>query len=100
MMIVDIARKIHAYGNEIVDIGIINMLPQRIRTLLLEKSIIDIYSNIVYIPYISKILGAFVHAFMVKPKPEDLRSSFKDLDEDIQDKIATKGLLSLAPSCV
>jgi hypothetical protein len=79
-------------------IGILRKLSPRVRRILLEKSLLDVWSDIVYFPSISKIIGAFVRTVVVKPPPEKIHEEFEHLSPNFQRILKTKGLLHLAPS--
>lgn len=47
------------------------MSPKMQKTLL-NRSIFDIYRDLVYYPIITKVIGAFVKGAVTKPHPEQL----------------------------
>lgn len=72
------------------------MSPKMQKTLL-NRSIFDIYRDLVYYPIITKVIGAFVKGAVTKPHPEQLPQLFEDLPEGVKKAIFTKGILHLAP---
>lgn len=84
-------------GNVSDNLGIVNCFPPKIRAVLLSKSILDIYCDLVYFPLISLIIKAFAKPLITHPTPDKIFSSFSDLPPHIRDAIATKGILHLAP---
>ena len=64
---------------------------------LLNRSIFDIYRDLIYFPYVTRIIGAFIKGAVSKPPPEELPRLFESLPQNVQDAIHTKGLLHLAP---
>lgn len=70
------------------------------RSVLLERSILDIFRDIVYFPYITKIIGAYLHVAATKPHPDDLETALKELPKEVAEASNRKGLLSLAPSAL
>ncbi len=76
------------------------MLGSRARSLLLERSFLDVFRDLVYFPYVTKILGAYIKIAAAKPNPEQVQEVFKDLPKEIADLSNKKGLLSLAPSFI
>lgn len=52
---------------QFVMLGLLRFLPARIQTILLERSILDIFSDMVYFPIVAKTIGAFIRTIIVKP---------------------------------
>lgn len=75
-------------------------MSQKTRKALTEKSLLDIYRDLIYFPRITKIIGAFLKGAISKPPPEKIHDLFQDLPESVKKTINTKGLLHLAPSKV
>ena len=48
------------------------MLSPRMRTLLLERSLMDIFRDLVYFPYITKVIGTFFRIAIKKPDPTQI----------------------------
>ena len=46
------------------------MFSPKTRKILLERSIMDIYRDLVYFPTITKIIGAFIRGAVTKPDPK------------------------------
>jgi hypothetical protein len=72
----------------------------RLRDILLNRSIFDLYRDQVYYPLTTKILALFIKGAVAKPHPEELEAMFDDLPENVKNTIFTKGLLKLAPSAI
>lgn len=56
-------------GTWFLNLGIVNLLPPKLQNALLHKSIFDIYSDLLYFPFISEIIKAFVSPLFYKPTP-------------------------------
>lgn len=76
------------------------MLGSKARSLLLERSLLDVFRDLVYFPYVTKVLGAYIHIAAAKPSPEQVQEVFKDLPREVSELSNRKGLLSLAPSFI
>lgn len=50
-------------------VGLISLCSPKMRSILLERSILDIFRDIVYFPYITKIIGAYLRVAATKPNP-------------------------------
>lgn len=59
-----------------LSIGIITQLSPGKKQLLTEKSIFDIYRDLIYFPKVAKIVGAFVKGAISKPHPDQLHEAF------------------------
>lgn len=70
------------------------------RAILLERSLLDIFRDLVYFPYITKIIGFFLSIATLKPNPEELPSLMKNLPKEVAEISTRKGLLSLTPARV
>lgn len=70
------------------------------RDALLNRSLFDIYRDLVYFPYATKIIGAFVKGAIQKPPPDQIHELFSELPDSVNDFINTKGILHLAPEKV
>jgi len=81
-------------------LGIISKCSPKLRALLLERSLLDIFRDLVYFPYITKIVGFFLSIAVLKPSPEMLPEMLKDLPKEVSDIANKKGLLSLTPEAV
>ena len=57
--------------------GIIGKLSPRLRAILLERSLLDIFRDIVYFPVIVKIIAKFISIATLKPHPEDVPDLLK-----------------------
>jgi hypothetical protein len=44
-------------------------MSQKTKDFLLKKSILDVFSDLLYFPYISEIIKAFISAIIQKPEP-------------------------------
>lgn len=42
---------------------------ERARTVLLERSILDIFRDLVYFPYVTRVIGAYLRIAATKPHP-------------------------------
>lgn len=73
---------------------------ERARTVLLERSILDIFRDLVYFPYVTKVIGAYLRIAATKPHPEQLQEVIKELPKEVMEASNKKGLLSLAPAFV
>jgi hypothetical protein len=71
-----------------------------VRTILLERSLLDIFRDLVYFPYVTRIIGFFVTVATVKPDPGMLPELLKELPKEVADVSNRKGLLSLTPAAV
>ena len=62
-----------------LSVGIITQLSPAKKQLLTEKSILDVYRDLVYFPKVTKIIGAFVRGAISKPHPDKLHEEFDEL---------------------
>ena len=53
------------------------MVNPETRKILLERSIMDIYRDIIYFPTITRIIGAFIHGAVAKPHPQQIDGAFE-----------------------
>lgn len=67
---------------------------------MLERSILDIFRDMVYFPYVTKIIGVFLRIAAAKPDPQEVPNLFKELPKEVSEAVNSKGLLSLAPAAV
>jgi quinol monooxygenase YgiN len=67
---------------------------------LLERSILDLFRDLVYFPYVTKIISAYIRIAATKPHPQQLQEVIKELPTEVVEASNRKGLLSLAPSFV
>ena len=51
------------------DLGIIALCSEKVRTILLERSILDIFRDLVYFPYVTKVISAYLKIAATKPHP-------------------------------
>ena len=58
------------------------------------------WKDIVYFPYVTRIIGAYLKVAVGKPDPERVSEIFHELPREIGAVSNTKGILSLAPSAV
>lgn len=79
-------------------VGIISFLSPRLRMILLERSVLDIFRDLVYFPYITRIIGTFLQIATMKPHPEQVPDIVKTLPKEVSEISNRKGLLSLTPS--
>jgi len=61
---------------EYIDAGLVNLMSPKLQNTLLNRSIFDIYRDLVYYPMITKIVGAFVKGAVSKPHPDQLPELF------------------------
>jgi hypothetical protein len=61
--------KLREKGTWLCHSGLISFLSPRLQNTLLHKSIFDIYSDLVYFPFISEIVKAFITPMFTKPPP-------------------------------
>lgn len=60
----------------IKDKGLINSLGEVTRKILTEKSIMDIYRDVIYFPKFLKLISAFVKGAISRPPPEKIHEYF------------------------
>lgn len=78
--------------------GLLCLLPARVRSLLLERSLLDIFRDLVYFPYVTRIIATFVSIATMKPHPATVPEMLKALPKEVGEVAMRKGLLSLAPA--
>jgi hypothetical protein len=78
-------------------LGFASYLSPKLKKILYELSIYDIYSDILYFPKLQKIISAFIGPLINKPHPDDLPESFINLNSNLQKTITKKGILNHAP---
>jgi hypothetical protein len=61
--------KIRERGTLYHNQGLITLCSGKLRSILLERSILDIFRDIVYFPYITKIVSAYLRIAATKPHP-------------------------------
>jgi hypothetical protein len=49
--------------------GIISLMSDKARTVLLQRSFLDIFRDLVYFPYITKVIAAYLKIAATKPHP-------------------------------
>jgi hypothetical protein len=59
-----------------LSVGLINRMSEKTRKALTEKSLLDIYRDLIYFPRITKIIGAFLKGAISKPPPEKIHHLF------------------------
>ena len=62
-----------------IHLGLIAQLSPERKKLLTEKSILDVYRDLVYFPKAIKIAGAFLKGAIAKPHPDDIHEVFDEL---------------------
>jgi hypothetical protein len=72
----------------------------KLRKILLERSILDIFRDIIYFPYLTKIIGTFLTIATYKPHPNAVPELIGNLPPEVGKFSSKKGLLSLAPSAL
>lgn len=77
--------------------GIINILPEGIKYLLLRKSILDILLDFWHLPVLGKYLKLLFSPIIYGYSPEQSIESIEQLEEPIRIKLKSKGILKLLP---
>ena len=67
---------------------------------MLERSLLDIFRDIVYFPYVTTIIATFVRIATYKPHPAQVPEIVRVLPKEVVDVATRKGLLSLTPSAL
>lgn len=62
-------KRIRQKGKLFHTLGLIALCSAKLRSLLLERSILDIFRDVVYFPYITKIISAYLRIAATKPHP-------------------------------
>ena len=63
--------------------GLMTILPIKIRSLLLERSLLDLFQDIVYFPYVTRIIATFFSIATMKPHPETVPDILKGLPKEV-----------------
>ena len=53
------------------------------RAILLERSVLDIFRDLVYFPYVTKIIAIFLQIATLKPNPDQVPDIIKSLPKEV-----------------
>ena len=72
----------------------------KFKKILLERSLLDIFRDIIYFPYVTTIIATFIRIAVYKPHPEQVPQFVRMLPKEVLETASQKGLLSLTPYAV
>ncbi|CAD8209708.1 unnamed protein product [Paramecium octaurelia] len=77
--------------------GFLNNVSQKLRKVLLERSLFDILCDIWYFETIKRHVRVFLSPFLIKKTPEEIIESFDDINPQLKEAILRKGTINLFP---
>jgi hypothetical protein len=75
--------------------GIINFFPENLKYTLLKRSILDLLMDFWHLPILGKYFKVLICPFLYGYSPDQSLQEIQSLDEDVQAKLKTKGILNL-----
>lgn len=79
------------------EVGLVNYLPEGLKTALLSRSIFDYLCDIWYFPTIPKVLKVIIKPMVINTDPVEAEKNLEELDVNLQLAIKTKGILNILP---
>ncbi|CAD8145087.1 unnamed protein product [Paramecium octaurelia] len=77
--------------------GFLNNVSNKLRKILLERSLFDILCDIWYFETIKRHVRVFLSPFLIKKSPEEIIESFEDINPQLKEAILRKGTINLFP---
>ncbi|CAK64818.1 unnamed protein product (macronuclear) [Paramecium tetraurelia] len=77
--------------------GFLNNISDKLRKILLERSLFDILCDIWYFETIKRHVRVFLSPFLIKKSPEEIIESFEDINPQLKEAILRKGTINLFP---
>ncbi|CAD8176877.1 unnamed protein product [Paramecium pentaurelia] len=77
--------------------GFLNNVSNKLRKILLERSLFDILCDIWYFETIKRHVRVFLSPFLIKKTPEEIIESFEDINPQLKEAILRKGTINLFP---
>lgn len=77
-----------------------NKVSEKLKKILLERSLFDILCDIWYFETIKRHVKIFLSPFIIKKSPEEIIESFDEINPNLKEAILRKGTINLFPETI